>query len=283
MSETMERERRRIAPAAGRRESDVDGRPFFVAAQRGSAIVRRWKALGGSRGEYVAASVEDPVGKVLDVGCAYGWALASLRGKAAELWGIDADEAALRQARANYPDLRFARGSATSLPFRDEAFDVVVLSEVIEHLRDGERQAAVDEVHRVLKPGGLLVFTAPYAGLLAWTDPLDFKRRFPSVYGLYMRLSGYTPTTPPEVGHKHLSQNDISALFRNRFEIEEMRFCGVLTPFVTWLLVISTRLHVLPRRLECALGRFRAWESGIVYGSRLSFNVRIRARKRKGT
>ena len=283
MFETVERRRRRIASAAGRREREVDGRPFIVAAQRGSAVVSRWKALGGSRGEYVAAAVEEPVEKVLDVGCAYGWALAALRGKAAELWGIDTDGAALAQASANYPDLRFARGSATSLPFRDEEFDVVVVSEVIEHLRDGERQAAVDEVHRVLKPSGLLVFTAPYAGLLAWADPLDFKRRFPSVYGLYMRVSGYTPTTPPDVGHRHLSRDEISALFRNRFEIEEVRFCGLLTPFVTWALVLGTRLHVLPRRLEYALGRFRAWESGVPYGSRLSFNVRIRARKRKGT
>jgi ubiquinone/menaquinone biosynthesis C-methylase UbiE len=283
MREAAERQSPRVVPAPARRATEADGQSPIAEPPRASTLVGRRKTIGGSRRDYVATAVDSSVEKVLDVGCAYGWALDSLRGKANELWGIDADEAVLSHARATYPDVHFVHGSAASLPFRDEEFDVVVLSEVIEHLQEAEKGRALDEVHRVLKTGGLLVFTAPYAGLLAWTDPLDFKRRFPSVYGLYMRLSGYTPTTPPEVGHKHLSQNDISALFRNRFEIEEIRFCGLLTPFVTWLLIVGTRLHVLPRRLEWALGRFRAWESGVPYGSRLSFNVRIRARKRKGT
>jgi SAM-dependent methyltransferase len=251
------------------------------APQRASTPVARWKLLGGSRRDYVADAVDSSVEKVLDIGCAYGWGLDALRGKANELWGLDNDKAVLAEASATYPEFHFVHGSATSLPFGEGEFDVVVLSEVIEHLYDGQRGAAVDEVHRVLKPGGQLIFTAPYAGLLAWTDPLDVKRRFPSAYALYMRLSGYRPTTPPEVGHKHFSRDDVAALFRNRFEIEEMRFCGLLTPFVTWLLVLGTRLHVLPRRLEHALGRFRAWESGVPYGSRFSFNVRIRARKRR--
>lgn len=253
----------------------------MAAPQRPSALVARLKLLGGSRRDYVADAVGSSVDKVLDVGCAYGWALDALRGKANELWGVDNDRAVLAEASASYPEFHFVHGSAASLPFGDEEFDVVVLSEVIEHVYDGQREAAVDEAHRVLKPGGQLIFTAPYAGLLAWTDPLDVKRRLPSAYALYMRLSGYRPTTPPAVGHKHLSRDDIAALFRNRFEIEEMRFCGLLTPFVTWLLVLGTRLHVLPRRLEYALGRFRAWESGVPCGSRFSFNVRIRARKRR--
>jgi SAM-dependent methyltransferase len=251
------------------------------ARQRASALIARWKRFGGSRRDYVADAVDSPVEKVLDVGCAYGWSLDALREKASELWGIDNDEAALNEAKASYPEFHFVHGSATSLPFGDEEFDVVVLSEVVEHLYDGDREPAMDEAHRVLKPGGQFIFTAPYAGLLAWTDPLDVKRRHPSVYALYMRTSGYRPTTPPEVGHKHLSRDDIATLSGNRFDIEEIRFCGLLTPLVTWLLVLGTRLHVLPRRFEYALGRFRAWESGVPYGSRFSFNVRIRARKRR--
>jgi SAM-dependent methyltransferase len=265
----------RVAAAVGS-ASERDGLPATAAA-----LVARCKAAGGARNEYVAAAFASRVEKVLDVGCAYGWGLASLRGKADELWGVDTDEAALRQARATYPELHLVHASVTRLPFADGTFDVVVFSEVIEHLRDGDKRRAVEEVHRVLKPRGLLVFTAPYAGLLAWMDPLDVKRRFPSVYGIYARLAGYTPATPPEVGHRHLSRDEISELFRDRFDIEEIRFCGLLTPFVTWFLAVGTRLHVLPRRVEHALGRFRAWESGVAYGRRLSFNVRIQARKRE--
>jgi SAM-dependent methyltransferase len=265
----------RIAAAAAS-VHDRDGVPG-----RPAAIIARFKAAGGARNEYVAAAFVARVRKVLDVGCAYGWGLASLRDKADELWGVDTDEVALGRARATYPELHLVHASATSLPFADDEFDAVVFSEVIEHLSDGDKRRAVEEVDRVLKPRGLLVFTAPYAGLLAWIDPLDVKRRFPSVYGIYARLTGYTPATPPEVGHRHLSRDEISELFRDRFDIEEIRFCGLLTPFVTWFLAVGTRLHVIPRRFERALGRFRAWESGVAYGRRLSFNVRIRARKRE--
>ncbi len=247
---------------------------------RVSRLGARFTALGGSRNEYVSGALRSPVDKVLDVGCSYGWALDSLRGKAGELWGIDTDAEALRHARARYSDIHFLRGSATSLPFGSETFDAVVLSETIEHVPDGDKSLVVDEVHRVLKNGGLLVFTAPYAGLLAWTDPLDFKRRVPSVYRLYTRVARYTPCTPVEVGHKHLSTRDIAVLFRNRFDIEEVRFCGLVTPFVTWALVLGTRLHLLPRHLEDAMNRFRAWESGVPYGPLLAFNVRLLARKK---
>jgi SAM-dependent methyltransferase len=242
-------------------------------------LAARCKAVGGSRNGYVASALPSKAGKVLDVGCSYGWALDSARGKADELWGIDTDADAIHQAESNYPDINFVHGSATSLPFADETFDAVVLSEVIEHVPGEESGRVVDEIHRVLKAGGVLVFTAPYAGLLAWTDPLDFKRRFPSIYRRYMRATRYTPATPPEVGHTHLSKSEISSLLGDRFDVEEVRFCGLLTPFLTWFLVVGTRLHVLPRRLEYSLNRFRAWESGVPYGPLLSFNVRLLARK----
>ena len=267
-------------PSPGRGQTKARGVTRADLMARALRLGARFTALGGGRNEYVSSAFGSPVNKVLDVGCSYGWALDSLRGKAGELWGIDTDGEALRHARARYSDIHFVHGSATSLPFPSDTFDAVVLSETIEHVADGDRSRVVDEVHRVLKNGGLLVFTAPYAGLLAWTDPLDFKRRIPSVYRLYMRAARYTPTTPVEVGHKHLSTRDIAALFRNRFDLEEIRFCGLVTPFVTWALVLGTRLHLLPRPLEDALNRFRAWESGVPYGPLLAFNVRLLARKK---
>ncbi|MFM8390533.1 MAG: class I SAM-dependent methyltransferase, partial [Actinomycetota bacterium] len=51
------------------------------------------------------------------------------------------------------------RGDATRLPFADATFDRVVTSEVLEHIEaDG---AAMAELHRVLKPGGVLAATVP--------------------------------------------------------------------------------------------------------------------------
>lgn len=52
------------------------------------------------------------------------------------------------------------RGTLLALPFPDDAFDGVVLTEVLEHCTDPPR--AVAEVFRVLKPGGLLLVTSPF-------------------------------------------------------------------------------------------------------------------------
>ena len=242
-------------------------------------VIGRLRTLGETRTAYVARVAAGSHQKVLDVGCGTGAALSALRDPGRELWGIDIDAHSLAVARNLCPDVTFVHQSAMSLPFACETFDVVVLSEVIEHVGDPNKQLVVDEVHRVLKPSGLLIFTAPYAGLLAWTDPLDVKRRLPAFYRLYARTTGYTPQTAPEIGHKHFSLDEIRRLFENRFAIEDVQYCGLLMPFLTWTLTLGSRLHVLPRRLEELLNRFRAWESGVQYGRLLSFNVRLRARK----
>lgn len=56
------------------------------------------------------------------------------------------------------------KGDLLALPFPDEAFDGVVLTEVLEHCIDP--RAALAEVFRVLKPGGLLLVTSPFM----WPD-----------------------------------------------------------------------------------------------------------------
>jgi 2-polyprenyl-3-methyl-5-hydroxy-6-metoxy-1,4-benzoquinol methylase len=52
-------------------------------------------------------------------------------------------------------------------PFTDDEFDVVILSEVIEHVGEENKRGVVDEAHCLLRGGGLFIFTAPYAGTFA--------------------------------------------------------------------------------------------------------------------
>jgi ubiquinone/menaquinone biosynthesis C-methylase UbiE len=244
------------------------------------ALVGAVRRLGSARGEYIERAVQAGAERVLDVGCSRGWTLNALTGKAAELWGVDIDAHSLEQARISYPHIHFKHQTAAALPFPDTMFDVVILSEVIEHVGDENKKAIIDEIHRVLKAGGVLILTAPYAGLFAWTDPMDFKRRFPGLYRLYMRLTGYAPHTPVEIGHKHVTLQEVVRLFDGRFAIEEVCYCGLFMPAITWLLLVGARLRLLPRRVEAALNRLRAWESGVPYGPILSFNLRLLARRR---
>ena len=60
--------------------------------------------------------------------------------------------------------LRRVVGTATALPLPDEAFDVVLCLEMLEHLAASDRRPAISEMLRVLRPGGRLVLTFPAGG-----------------------------------------------------------------------------------------------------------------------
>lgn len=236
--------------------------------------------LGSSRGTFVRKAVPPSVGRVIDIGCAFGWDLAELSGHANELVGVDVNETSIKQARATYPDIQFLQASATDLPFESNIFDVAILSEVIEHVGEANKQDVIDEAFRVLRPGGTLIFTAPFDGITAWADPLDFKRRFPAIYRIYMRLSGYAPKTDLEVGHQHVSWEEIKTLFDGRFDFLTIQFCGFFSPFITWVLTAGERTGIFPIWLVHRLNRFRAWEDGVRYPMSFAYNIRLVAQKR---
>jgi len=79
------------------------------------------------------------------------------------------------------PDVQ---ASALSLPFREESFDSVLCTEVLEHLSDPQR--AVNEIARVLKPGGVALISAPMGWALHY-EPHDYFRF--THYGLQHLLS----------------------------------------------------------------------------------------------
>jgi SAM-dependent methyltransferase len=102
---------------------------------------------------------------ILDVGCGDGSALAvaATQNPKHRFAGIDWSADALRQARAR--GLTVTRAAVSPrLPVADGQADVVIMSELIEHLVDPD--GAVAEVRRVLRPGGDLLLSTP--NLAAW-------------------------------------------------------------------------------------------------------------------
>jgi SAM-dependent methyltransferase len=113
----------------------------------------------------------EPGDRVLDVGCGEGRHVHASSLEPVEVVGLDLDPGRLRAARDGFHDVvaadartspEFLRGDATSLPFADGAFDVIVCAEVLEHLPD--YRSAVAELERVLATGGRLAVSVPRAG-----------------------------------------------------------------------------------------------------------------------
>ena len=111
----------------------------------------------------------------LDCACGRGFYLNMYRYvSACRLVGLELDGDVIRIAQRNVghlPDVRLTRGTIYALPFPDDYFDGVILSEILEHIEDDV--AGLCEVRRVLKPGGVVAITVPHANYPFWWDPIN--------------------------------------------------------------------------------------------------------------
>ena len=108
--------------------------------------------------------------RVLDAGCGVGWGSELLRrAGAASVVGVDISDAALADARSRAPECEFVPGDLQKLPFPDAEFDVVVCMEALEHTED--TGGTLDELARVLRPGGVLLVSSPNPGVYEAGNP----------------------------------------------------------------------------------------------------------------
>ena len=154
-----------------------------------------------------------PGDMVLDVGAGFGRHVFECARRGANVVALDYAEDEVVQTRATLGGMvdageididRFKgvlRGDATRLPFADGSFDVVITSEVLEHIQNDV--AAISEMVRVLKPGGTFAATVP-----AWLPgegqldavgrvPRSDRRRRPRSHLLGDRTGGEAPQRRP--------------------------------------------------------------------------------------
>lgn len=119
-----------------------------------------------------------PSDKILDLGCGNGHYLHLLVNLPVQinLIGLDNDKVALTDAKfylsSKGKKIKLISGDVTNIPFPDNTFDKVLMTEVIEHLPNDEK--SVKEIFRVLKPNGLLVLTTTNQAYPFLWDPVNW-------------------------------------------------------------------------------------------------------------
>lgn len=116
------------------------------------------------REDVLALAALAPGETVLDVGCGTGTlAIAAKRqlGPSGQVHGIDASAEMIALARAKakkqHVDVTFEHAAAEVLPFPDAVFNIVLSTIMLHHLPRKGRLRAIEEIRRVLKPGGRAV------------------------------------------------------------------------------------------------------------------------------
>ncbi len=101
-----------------------------------------------------------PGEKILDLGCGNGRYFEYLKGKDVDYFGVDISERLINIAKSRYPKAIFQTADALNLPFPDDFFDKAVGIAVFHHIPSEDfRIRFLQEVKRVLKPGGTLILT----------------------------------------------------------------------------------------------------------------------------
>ena len=126
-------------------------------------------------------------GTMLDVGCGEGRHIFGIMQNYPEMKciGLDMDDDSLVKAEEGYEffesisnaGAKFLKGSAYSLPFQNNSLDLIVCSEVLEHLH--QYNDAVKEIHRVLKPGGKFYASVPasWPEKICWALSKDYQNQ----------------------------------------------------------------------------------------------------------
>jgi SAM-dependent methyltransferase len=152
----------------------MTGRDLELAARRGEPSYV-WRAGQDRRLRMILDAAGDRArGRVLDDGCGLGLYLERLGAPARAAIGIEFDAERARQAGAR--GLRVVQAAGEHLPLAHDTFDLILSHEMLEHVADDRR--AVEQIARVLRPGGRAVIFVPNRGYPFETHGVYWRGRY---------------------------------------------------------------------------------------------------------
>lgn len=127
--------------------------------------------------------------KILDIAAGTGTSSMALKLPGVEVVAADFSKGMLAEGKKRYPELEFVFADAMKLPFKNNEFDVVTMSFGLRNVQD--RDKALSEFLRVLKPGGRLVICefSHVPGLLG----VFYRAYLTLILPLVSRLASKTP------------------------------------------------------------------------------------------
>ena len=153
---------------------------------------------------------------ILDVGCGEGFTLQKLKDNSIgkKLEGIEYDMTAIKLGKQMHPEITIKEGDIYKLPYKDNSFDLIICTEVFEHLERTEK--ALSELHRVAKKYCLL--SVPHEPIFMLVD--------------YMRGK-----TPQSIGHiNHWSRNGFKKFVETKFTVK-----NIYNPF-PWTMILAEKV-----------------------------------------
>jgi ubiquinone/menaquinone biosynthesis C-methylase UbiE len=188
---------------------------------------------------------------ILDVGTGFGIYIYQLSHYAKSCIGIDIAKENLYEAnkrKIETENIELVQMSAENLAFKENMFDAVIMIEVFEHVLDDGK--ALNEIYRVLKPGGKLIITAPNKLFPFETHGFRIRSRNYSSKGLGFPFLPYLP----EILRMHMVNARIYTpwhlkrmLVENGFQIKDV---GFLSPSFDQLRINFPKLGRLLERLQ---------------------------------
>lgn len=149
--------------------------------------------------------------KILDAGCGNGFLMKELKKNSSltKFYGLDILKDSISYAKKLNPDSRFFVGNVTDMPFKDDYFDLIICSEVIEHLKNPE--TALKEIQRTTKKYAIICL--PYEPFFTIANLLRLK---------YLKTLGNYPGHIHKFGKQSLC-NTLKKYF-NKIKIKSSTF-----------------------------------------------------------
>jgi ubiquinone/menaquinone biosynthesis C-methylase UbiE len=195
-------------------EAAGEAKPGWYKLEQSTEAVSPWRHHLKKRRLYVEEKLREYLGHrkasaTLDLGCGDGKHLDWLQKYSHELFGSDYNLLRLVRANAVHPQATLFLADVLDYPAKDNFYEIIFFNHVIEHIPDDG--AALREIFRILKPGGLLVLGTPNEG--RWWWQLAYRLQ-PNV----LKVSDHV--------HFYTSETLIQTMEQHGFSITEVKHIG---------------------------------------------------------